>query len=81
MKGTPDLERSLAKIYKFSVEAESRAIYINLNSVHKQNEFYTLLTELDSIVEKLDIVFGKTSKISAKRLNKLVRFEDKKTSK
>lgn len=40
IKGTLDLESYLARLYKYSVESQNRAIYINLNVVNRLTEFF-----------------------------------------
>jgi len=35
-----DLERYLVRIYKYSVESQSRAIYIDINIINRLNEFF-----------------------------------------
>ena len=73
IKGTMDLERWLSRWYKHGVESESRALYVTVNLTHRLNYFFTLLNELEKLVEKIEKVF-KDNKILPKRLKELTTF-------
>jgi DNA mismatch repair protein MSH6 len=70
-----DLERYLARIYKYSVEQDSRALYVNINMIGKLNEFYTLLSQLTLLVKKLDKLLGKRKSFDSARLVSLTTFK------
>ena len=57
MKGVPDLETFLTKVYKFTVATDSKAIYVDNNSLTRMGDFHTLLTNLEKITEKLANIF------------------------
>ena len=75
MKGIYDLERYLVRLYKYSIESENRAIYINVNELERFNEFFICINQFNFIIDKLDIVFENRSKIKSKRLKNLVTFK------
>jgi len=71
MTGIPDLERWLARVYKFSVESDSKAIYINRNLMFRLHEFYLLITEFEKIVSKLLSIFPVKYNNHSSRLDSL----------
>ena len=81
MKGVPDLEKLLTRIYKFSLEADSKAMYINSTSLLRMNEFYTLLTNLEKKKKKLGLIFPIKTKIKSNRLTALKTFINPKIKK
>lgn len=67
MKTIGDLEKYLVRIYKYSVETQSKAIYLNINAVNRLDEFCTLLTQFRETVRKLDKTFARY-KVRSRRL-------------
>lgn len=74
--GLYDLEKFLTRIYKYSTDQESRALYVNIDLVQRLTEFYQLLSQLESTVKKLDTVFGKNrDKVKSERLKSLISYK------
>ena len=69
-----DLEKYLVRIYKYSVEQESKALYVNVDMISRLNEFYILLSQFEKWISKLNKVFGDRSEIESTRLKVLVTF-------
>jgi DNA mismatch repair protein MSH6 len=71
IKNIPDLEKWLARLYKFSIDSESKAIYVNINLVYRLNEFYLVITAFEEIVEKLQKIFKSKNVDKWRRLKSL----------
>ncbi|CAI2377673.1 unnamed protein product [Moneuplotes crassus] len=74
LKPIPDLEKLLARVYKFSIENDSKAVYISNGSYSKMTDFHNLLLYFEEITKKLPKVFT-TKKISSKRLFLLAKYK------
>jgi DNA mismatch repair protein MSH6 len=79
-KSTPDLENLLVKMYKFSIQADSKAIYIDSSSVMKLNEFFVLLENLEMIIKSISDIFHGEEDYS-KRLHQLSHFKKRQKGK
>ena len=75
-KEISDLEKYLVRIYKYSVEQESRALYVSIDMISRLNEFHLLLSQFEKCINKLNKVFGDRSEIESTRLKTLVNFAE-----
>ena len=64
----------MVRIYKFSVEQDSRALYVSTNLIGKLHEFYTVLSQFTLLTKKVDKIFGSRSSLTSSRLKTLLNY-------
>lgn len=72
----PDFERTVTKIYKFSIQTSTKAIYFEDFSKNRIQEFFKTISALKKSIEIFDSLKNYSKFITSKKLKKMICITD-----